>query len=83
MLDILNFQCYSVYLTQPTPEFYHAVSSILSNFLIIPVVKENIRVKLAPAISIGASTTPTEETIKTLPLVALKTIFRLCLCNQT
>ena len=81
MLDILNFQCYSVYLTQPTSEFDHAVSSILSNFLIIPVVKENIRVKLAPAISIGASTTPTEETIKTLPLVALQ--FRLCLCNQT
>ena len=74
MLDILNFQCYSVYLTQPTSAFYHPVSSILSNLLIIPVVKENIRVILAPAIPIGASTKPTEDAIKTLSLVALKTV---------
>ena len=46
---------------------------IFSNFLVIPVVREKIKVKLAPAIPTGAPTTLTEEIIKT-PLVALKTI---------
>ena len=44
-----------------------------SNFLLIPVVKEKIRVKLAPAIPAGAQTTLTEEITQTPPLVALKT----------
>ena len=47
---------------------------ILSNFFIISVVKEKIKVKLAPAIPIGAPTTLTEEIIQTPPLVVLKTI---------
>ena len=46
----------------------------LSNFLIIPVVREKIRVKLAPAIPMGPPTTLTEEITQTPPLVALKTI---------
>ena len=47
---------------------------MLSNFLMIPVVKEKIRVKLAPASQVVAPTTLTEEIIQTPPLVALKTI---------
>ena len=47
---------------------------MLSNFSIIPVVKEKIRVKIAPAIPTGASTTLTEEMIQTEPLIALKTL---------
>ena len=47
---------------------------MLSNFLIIPVAKEKIKVKLAPAIPIGAPTTLTKEIIQTLLLAALKTI---------
>ena len=54
---------------------------MLSNFFIIPVVKEKIRVKLAPAIPIGAPTTFTDERIQTPLLVALKTI-KFCLCDQ-
>ena len=46
---------------------------MLSNFLIIPVVREKIKVKLAPAIPTGAPTTLTEEIIQTPPLFALKT----------
>ena len=46
---------------------------MFSNFLIIPVVREKIKVKLAPAIPTGSQTTLTEETIQTPPLVALKT----------
>ena len=47
---------------------------MLSNFLIIPVVRKKIKVKLAPAIPIGAPTTLAEEIIQTPPLLALKTI---------
>ena len=54
---------------------------ILSNFLILPVVKEKIRVKLALAIPIGAPTTFVNEKIDTPLVVALKTI-KICLCNQ-
>ena len=42
---------------------------IFNNFLIIPVVKENIKVKLAPAISIGAPATLAEEIMQTPPLI--------------
>ena len=52
---------------------------MLSNFFIIPVVQEKIRVKLAPAIRTSAPTTLTEEIIQTPPLVALRTIKTLCL----
>ena len=51
---------------------------MLSNFLIIPVVKEKIKVKLALAISTtlvgGAPTTLADNMIQTPLLVALKTI---------
>ena len=42
---------------------------IFNNFLIIPVVKENIKVKLAPAISIGAPATLAEEIMQTPPII--------------
>ena len=47
---------------------------MLSNFLIIPVVREKIKVKLALAIPTGAPTTLVNEQIDTPPVVALKTI---------
>ena len=47
---------------------------MLSNFLIIPVVKEKIKIKLAPAISTGALTTLTEEIMQTPPLVEERTV---------
>ena len=42
--------------------------------MIIPVVREKIRVKLGATIPTGAPTTLTEEMIQTPALVALKTI---------
>ena len=47
---------------------------MLSNFLTIPVVKENIIVKLVLAIPTGAPATLVNEQIDTPPVVALKTI---------
>ena len=47
---------------------------MLNNFLIIPVVREKIKVKLALAIPTGALTTLADEMIQTPLLVALKTI---------
>ena len=47
---------------------------MLSNFLIIPVAREKIRVKLAPAIPTGALATLTDEKIQTPPHFVLKTI---------
>ena len=47
---------------------------ILSNFSIIPVVREKIKVELALAISTGAPTILADETIQIPLLVALKTI---------
>ena len=47
---------------------------MLSNFFIILVFKENIRVKLNPPIPTGAPTTLREEIIQTPPLAALKTV---------
>ena len=44
---------------------------MLSNFLIIPVVKEKIKVKLALAIPTGAPTMLVKEMIDTPPVVAL------------
>ena len=46
---------------------------ILSNFLTIPVVREEIKVKLALAIPTGAPTTLVNEMIDTPPVAALKT----------
>ena len=47
---------------------------VMLNFLIIPVVKEKIKVKLALAIRTRAPTTLVKEMIDTLPHVALKII---------
>ena len=47
---------------------------MLNNFLIIPVVKEKIKVKLALAIPTGAPTMLVKEMIDTPPVVALKII---------
>ena len=45
-----------------------------SNVLIISVVRDKIKVKLAPAIPTAAPTKLTEVIIQTPPLIALKTI---------
>ena len=45
-----------------------------SNFLMIPVVREKIKVKLALAIPIGVPATLVNEIIDTPSLVTLKTI---------
>ena len=47
---------------------------MLSNFLIVPVVKEKNKVKLALAIPTGAPTMLEKEMIDTPPLLLLKTI---------
>ena len=47
---------------------------MLSNFLIIPVVREKIKEKLMTAIPTVAPITLAREMIDTPPLVALKTI---------
>ena len=47
---------------------------MLGNFLIIPVVREKIKVKLAPVIPIGAPAALAEEITQNPPLVAFKTI---------
>ena len=47
---------------------------MLSNFLIIPVFRENIKVKLALAIATDAPTTLADEMIQTPLFVELKTI---------
>ena len=54
--------------------FFFLFLVILSNFLIIPVVKEKIKVKLALAIPTGAPIILVNEIIDTPLLVALKTI---------
>ena len=47
---------------------------VLNTFLVIPVVREKSKVKLALAIPTGAPTILLNEQIDTLPFVALKTI---------
>ena len=47
---------------------------VLNNFLVIPVAKDKIKVKLAPAIQIGAPSTLADNIIRTPPLVAERTI---------
>ena len=47
---------------------------MLSNFLIIPVVREKTKVKLAFSIPNGAPATLVNEMIDTPPVVSLKTI---------
>ena len=47
---------------------------VFNNLLVIPVVREKIKVKLALAIPTGAPTIVVNEIIDTPPVVALKTI---------
>ena len=47
---------------------------VLNNFLVIPVAREKIRVKLALAIPTGAPRILVNEQIDTPPVVTLKTI---------
>ena len=54
--------------------FFFLFLVMLSNFFIIPVYREKIKVKLAYAIPTGAPTTLADEMIQTPILVALKTI---------
>ena len=56
---------------------------MLSNFLIIAVVREKLKVKLALAIPTGAPTTLADEMIQTPLLVALKTIKILSMQSKT
>ena len=56
---------------------------MLNNFLITPVVKEKIKVKLAAAIPTCAPTILTEDIIQTPPLVTLKTIKTLSTQSKT
>ena len=61
--------------------FFLLLLVMLGNVLIITVIREKIKVKLALAIPTGARTTLADEIMQTLLLVALKTI-KACLCNQ-
>ena len=54
--------------------FFFFFLVMLSNFLIIPVVKEKLKVKLALAIPTGTPTMLVKEMIDTPPVVALKTV---------
>ena len=47
---------------------------VLSNFLVIPVVKEKIKVELSLAIPTGAPITVVKEIIDTTSLVAERTV---------
>ena len=54
--------------------FFFFFLGVLSNFLLILVVRENIKVKLALTIPTGAPIILVNKQIDTPPLVALKTI---------
>ena len=54
--------------------FFFLFLVMLSNFLIIPVAREKIKVKIALAILTGAPTTLPDEMIQSPLLAALKTI---------
>ena len=61
--------------------FFFLFLVMLGNALIITVIREKIKVKLALAIPTGARTTLADEIMQTPLLVVLKTI-KACLCNQ-
>ena len=62
--------------------FFFLLLVMLSNFLIISVVKEKVKVKLALALPTGAPTILVKEMIDTTPLAKLKKQLKFCLCNQ-
>ena len=77
MLGILKFHCYHFTFRQHRNLimfFFCLFVVMLSNFLIISVVREKIKVKLALSIPTGAPTTLADKMIQTPLLVALKTI---------
>ena len=59
--------------------FFFSFLVMLSNFFIIPVVREKIKVKLVLAILTGAPTSLVDKIIQTPLLVALKPIKTLSL----
>ena len=61
--------------------FFFLFLVVLNNFLIIPVVREKNRVKLALTIPTGALTTLVNEQTDTTPVMHLKQL-KSCLCNQ-
>ena len=74
---MLKFQCYSVYFLaniRILSDFFFLFLITLNNFLIIPLVKEKIKVKLALAIPAGSLITVVKKVIDTPALVADKTI---------
>ena len=75
MTEILKFQYYLVYFSETKYLIiFFFLFLILSNFLIIPVVKERIKVEFALAISTRATITVVKEIIDTPPFVAETTI---------
>ena len=62
--------------------FFFLLLVLFSNFFIIPVVREKIKVEVALAIPAGAQTTLAKELVETAPLVALKTN-KILSINQT
>ena len=75
MTKILKFQYYLVYFSETKYLImFFFLFLILSNFLIIPVVKERIKVEFALAISTRATITVVKEIIDTPPFVAETTI---------
>ena len=55
---------------------------MFSNLLLVPVVREKIKVKLALVIPTGAPTRLADEMIQTLSLAALKTIKTLFMSSK-
>ena len=75
MTEILKFQYYLVYFSETKYlVMFFFLFLILSNFLIIHVVKERIKVEFALAISTRATITVVKEIIDTPPFVAETTI---------
>ena len=76
MHEILEFQCYLIYFycTRILLCFLFLFLAMLNNFFVIPVAKENTRVKIALAIPAVAPVTVVKEIINTPSLVADKTI---------
>ena len=61
--------------------FFFLLLVMLSNFLIIPVVREKTKVEFALAIPTGVPTTLADEIKKLHYLLCLKQL-KSCLCNQ-
>ena len=62
--------------------FFFLLLVMLSNLLLVPVVREKIKAKLALVIPTGAPTRLVDEMIQTLSLAALKTIKTLSMSSK-